>query len=259
MQFIRVLRRTLRLRLIKLEEAKFNAYVKTFRFLRDKILEDSDVSDKASRQERWHAKDIESGEKITEESETILFTEVGKALSCWAALEEMLVSLAHLLLTTSIQKAGVVMYSIINFGAWLGIITELFPHEELYTHLKPKWDKLTGRLRALKDIRDRLAHHSAFKADVPAAIFNATSIAPSPYDVRAKSLKHRPLTVHEVREFYEGVREIMKDLTALILEMEAVHAAYIVRLDAEIDRISGPNAYDKAVAALRGQAETKPS
>ena len=91
------------------------------------LLADEDVSDKASRQERWHAKDIESGKRITEESETILFMEVGKALLCWAALEEMLVGLVHLLLTTSIQKAGVVMYSIINFGAWLGIITEFVP------------------------------------------------------------------------------------------------------------------------------------
>src|SRR5205085_7827417 len=44
--------------------------------------------------------------------------------------------------------------------------------------------KLTSRLRALKDVRDRLAHHSAFKSEIPAKFFKLTTIAPSPYDVR---------------------------------------------------------------------------
>jgi len=141
------------------------------------------------------------------------------------------------------------MYSIINFGAWLGIITELFPHEELYTHLKPKWDKLTSRLRALKDIRDRLAHHTAFQSDIPAEVFTLTSLRPSPYDVRAKSMKYRPLTLIQIKEFYSALTDMAKDLTALAHEMEAIRSAHIDYLDAEIDKLSGPGVYDKAVAA----------
>ncbi|MEH2522578.1 MULTISPECIES: hypothetical protein [unclassified Bradyrhizobium] len=125
-----------------------------------------------------------------------------------------MVAVASLLLSNSIQKAGVVMYSIINFGTWLNIISELFPHEDLYAHLKPKWDKLNSRLRALKDIRDRLAYHSAFKSDIPAAIFKVTSIAPSPYDGRAKSIKYQPLTLLEIAEFGSAVLDMMRDLTA---------------------------------------------
>jgi hypothetical protein len=193
MSYIRELKRKLRFKLIRFEEAKLDAYVKTFRLIRNKILDDSTTDKKAATKATFEAEDKEAGDKTTADREEAHFTEVGKALSTWASLEEILVGIVYLLLTDSVQKAGVVMYSIINFGTWLGIITELFPHEELYTHLKPKWDKLTSRLRALKDIRDRLAHHSAFKADIPAAIFKLTSIAPSPYDVRAKSLKYRPL------------------------------------------------------------------
>lgn len=194
--------------------------------------------------------DIEAGAKTAADFEQALFTEVGKALSSWASLEEIMVCIASKLMTNSIQKAGVVMYSIINFGSWLSIISELFTHEELYAHLKPRFDKMTGRLRALKEIRDRLAHHSAFKADIPAAVFKVTSIAPSPYDVRAKSLKYQPLTLPEIREFGTSVIDMMKDMTALIIEMEAIHSAHIDKLDAQIDELAGPKAYDKALVSL---------
>jgi hypothetical protein len=125
--FIRELKRGLRFKLIKLEEAKFDACVRAFRLIRNKILDDSDVTDKEERRARFDAEDVEAGAKTTADLETALFTEVGKALSFWASLEEILVGIASLLLSNSLQKAGVVMYSIINFGTWLGIITELFP------------------------------------------------------------------------------------------------------------------------------------
>jgi hypothetical protein len=247
MPYIRDLKRKLLFALIELENRKFAAHVKTFRFIRNKILDDSDTDKKP-----FEAEDVEVDAKTKESREEALFTEVGKALSSWAALEEILVCIASLLLTNSVQKAGVVMYSIINFGAWLGIITELFPHEELYTHLKPKWDELTSRLRALKDIRDRLAHHSAFKSDIPAAIFKPTSLSPSPYDVRAKSMRYQPLTPVQIQEFYAAVADMAKDLTALVHEMEAIKKVDLEYLDAEIDRLAGTEkAYDKAVAARK--------
>jgi len=257
MSYLRELKRRLRFQLIKLEEAKFDAYVRAFRLIRNKILDDSDVTDKEKQRARFDVEDMEAGAKTTADAEAALFTEVGKALSSWASLEAILVGVASLLLSNSVQKAGVVMYSIINFGTWLGIITELFPHEELYTHLKPKWDKLTSRLRALKDIRDRLAHHSAFKSDTPAKIFKLTSIAPSPYDVRAKSLRYLPLSLLEIREFNAAVLDMMRDLTALVLEMEAIKSAHINYLDAEIDKLAGPGAYDRAAAPIDAPTEPK--
>jgi hypothetical protein len=247
MPYIRDLKRKLRFKLIQLEDMKFAAYVKTFRLIRNKMLEGPDTEKKRL---EFEAEDWQVDNQTKASFEQALFTEVGKALSSWAALEEILVCIASLLLTNSMQKAGVVMYSIINFGAWLGIITELFPHEELYTHLKPKWDKLTSRLRALKDMRDRLAHHSAFKSDVPAEIFKVSSLVPSPYDVRAKSMRYKPLTLTEIQEFNSAVLDIMKALTALVHEMEAIKSAHIKYLDAEIDKLSGTEAaYNKALKA----------
>jgi hypothetical protein len=251
MPYIRELKRKLRFKLLKLEEAKFDAYVRAFRLIRNKILDDSDTDDKPGKRAQFEAEDAEAGAKTAADFEQALFTQVGRALSSWAALEEIMVVIASLLLSNSVQKAGVVMYSIINFGTWLNIISELFPHEELYTHLKPRWDKHTSRLRALKDIRDRLAHHGVFKSDIPAAIFKITSIAPSPYDVRAKSMKYQPLTLLEIEEFGSAVLDMMRDLTTLVNEMEAIKKAHIDYLDAEIDKLSGPGAYDKAIAAKK--------
>lgn len=234
MTYLRELKRKLRFKLIKLEEAKFIAYVKAFRLLRNKILDGKHADKKL----QYEAEDAEADSKFAATSDQALFTQVGKALSCWAALEEMLVCIASLLLTTDIKKAGVVMYSIINFGAWLTIVSELFSHEDLYVPLKPKWDKLTSRLRGLKDVRDRLAHHGALEADTPAALFKLKSLKPSAFDVRAKSMKYQPLTVHQIAEFNEAVGDMMKVVTALVLEMEAIKNAHLKFLDSEIDRLA---------------------
>ena len=88
MSYIRELKRRLRFKLLKLEAAKFDAYVKAFRLLRNKILDDSSVTDKENRRATFDAEDVEAGAKTTAEVETALFTEVGKALSSWASLEE---------------------------------------------------------------------------------------------------------------------------------------------------------------------------
>src|SRR5882757_11102239 len=52
-----------------------------------------------------------------------LFTITGNALSSWARMEQKLVMIACCLLRTNkVEKAGVVMYSIINFSVWLSLI-----------------------------------------------------------------------------------------------------------------------------------------
>ncbi|WP_375778577.1 hypothetical protein ACE103_05290 [Bradyrhizobium sp. ma5] len=244
MSFIRELKRKLRFKLIKLEEAKFNAYVRAFKVIRDKMLADDPPRMKAE----FDVEDAKINAKIAEDYELAFFTEVGKALSAWASLEQIIVIIASKLMSSSIEKAGVVMYSIINFGTWLSIVSELFPHDELCSELKPKWDKLTSRLRALKDTRDRLAHHRAFKGDVPAAYFKITSIAPSPFDVRAKSLKYKPLQLLEIKEFVSAVIAMMEDLRALTIEMEAIHDAHDEHMDKEIAQLIGQETYDKALA-----------
>ena len=116
-----------------------------------------------------------------------LFTFVGQALSAWALMEELIVAIASLLLKTEINKSGVVMYSIINFSVWLTLIDELFPLEPVYMPLKPKWNKISKRLRSLKDIRDRLAHHVISTKDDAELIEDNASLMPSRFDFRQKS------------------------------------------------------------------------
>ena len=252
MPFLRDLKRRLLFRLIEFENVRFAAHVRTFRYLRDKIL------DGESRERRQQVKDedIDADTKTQASLEEALFTEVGKALSSWASLEEVMVCIASFLLTNSVEKAGIVMYSIINFGTWLSIISEPFPHSETHSHLKPKWDKLTSWLRALKDTRDRLAHHSAFESHTPAWSFKVKSIAPSPYDVRSKSKKHQPLTLIQIREFYAAITDMLRDLVALVNEMEALNNAEIARLETELDKQYGvEGAYQKAQASMKSQTK----
>ena len=69
----------------------------------------------------------ETGEPIDDpEARRGLYTRVGQAISFWASMETRLVTIAALLLGTSEQKAGLLMYSIMNFNVWLIIIDELF-------------------------------------------------------------------------------------------------------------------------------------
>lgn len=252
MSLIRRLKRRFLFKLIQLENIRFAAHVRTFRLLRNMML----VGESEKRRQQVLDEDLDVDTKTQASLEEALFTEVGKALSSWASLEEILVCVASFLLTNSVEKAGVVMYSIINFGTWLSIISELFPLSEAHAHLKPRWDKLTSRLRALKDTRDRLAHHSAFESQTPSWLFKVKSIAPSPYDVRSKSKKYKPLTLEQIREFYAAITDMIRDLAALVNEMEDLQDAEIAKLEAELDeRYGGEDVFKKAVTATKPQTE----
>jgi hypothetical protein len=69
MSYLRELKRRLRFKLIKLEEAKFDAYVRAFRLIRNKILDDSDVTDKEKQRARFDVEDMEAGAKTTADAE----------------------------------------------------------------------------------------------------------------------------------------------------------------------------------------------
>jgi hypothetical protein len=89
----------------------------------------------------------ELGSKANEQNKWALYTSVGQALSAWAAMEQTLVAIAALLLRTSVPKAGIMMYSILNFQVWLNVIGDLFSQDEIYATLKPKWNKIYEKLR----------------------------------------------------------------------------------------------------------------
>jgi hypothetical protein len=106
------------------------------------------------------ARFLEIDERWKTGRERELFAAVGQGLSAWAHLETSLVIITGILLSTNFTKAGIIIYSIINFNVKLSIITELFAVEPKYSALKSQWNRKIKSLRQLNDTRDRLAHHT---------------------------------------------------------------------------------------------------
>src|SRR5437660_12484812 len=89
----------------------------------------------------------------------LFFTLVGMGISFWAAMEEDLVKIVALLMRTSQAKAGLVMYSIINFYVWINVIDELLAIEGADEEVLTQWRSIAEALKTENDIRVRLAHH----------------------------------------------------------------------------------------------------
>ena len=148
----------------------------------------------------------------------VLYLVVGSALTAWATMEEVMVLILALLLRVPDEKAGLILYSTINFNVWISIIDELFAIDELHASLKPRWNKIAERLRRLKDGRDRIAHH-AVRGKESVSPFAGTTLRPARMDVRQKSLKYKPLANDDIMEFSSQVSNVGKDLNALAKKM----------------------------------------
>jgi hypothetical protein len=64
--------------------------------------------------------------QITDVHQNLFHRSVGQAITAWAQMEEELVVLTAILLGARAEKAGLILYSIINFYVWLPIISGLF-------------------------------------------------------------------------------------------------------------------------------------
>src|SRR5687767_7635572 len=135
-------------------------------------------------------KELSEGAASPEELDrrVIVYAAVGQTLSSWARMENSLITVVSLLLETTHSRAGIVMYSVLNFGAWIQIIDDLIALDSRYLPLKPKWNKIGGRLRGHKDTRDRLAHHSVHYSRQKAPML-PPALRPSEFDLRQKSKK----------------------------------------------------------------------
>jgi hypothetical protein len=72
------------------------------------------------------AEDIQELEELKVEMAEDYYAAIGKAISGWSGTEGILVVLAAILLDTTQEKAGLILYSIANVHSWLSIIDELF-------------------------------------------------------------------------------------------------------------------------------------
>jgi hypothetical protein len=148
-----------------------------------------------------------------------LYLVIGSALTAWASMEESLVLILSFLLRTESEKAGLILYSTINFSVWLSIIDELFAIDSVHSSLKPRWNKLAERLRRLKDSRDRIAHHAVHKKDSDASIFEETTLRPSAFDLRQKSLKYKPMSNDDILDFTAKVVNVARGLLSVAHDM----------------------------------------
>jgi hypothetical protein len=136
-----------------------------------------------------------------------------------------LIAIASLLLRQHEgAKAGIILYSITNHNIWLSIIGDLFSQEPRYLVLRPRWNKLSDRLKRLNDTRVRLAHHTVYYGDNDATLSRDISLRPGQFDVRPKSQKHRsePLDNDQLFEFIESTDKLITDLRELLTSMTEI-------------------------------------
>jgi hypothetical protein len=148
---------------------------------------------------------------------------VGQGISHWSSIEGRLVQIAANLLRTSEEKAGLVMYSIININIWLQIIDELFVLNGTYPKSLRLWRQISESIRSENNIRVRLAHHSMSQEEVavPDEITGFQAyLRPGRLDARVQSQKSKPLTIVEIVEFTGRVNEIHGRLISLLTLMK---------------------------------------
>jgi len=155
---------------------------------------------------------------------------VGHGISHWSRMEECLVQVVARLLRTSEAKAGLVMYSIMSFHAWITIIDELFELDGTYKNSLQAWRKLMESLKTENDIRVRLAHHSISQEmkrvptrgqDNQFSLQIQAYLRPGKLDTRTKTAKltFRPLTKSEIEDFADRVEDIHEKLILLLALM----------------------------------------
>jgi hypothetical protein len=157
--------------------------------------------------------------EIENTSQYLMFNAIGSALSGWAQMEGTVVSILSLLLRTPSQKAGLVLYSIINFNVWLSIIDELLTVDDKLASFKPRWNKISARLRSAKDDRDRLAHNYVKKGNAKLASELPVTLNVPHFDHRQKQQKFSPMTIEQIQQFNKATLAIFKDLSVLMVDM----------------------------------------
>jgi hypothetical protein len=174
---------------------------------------------------------------MMKDAERTLYYSIGRSITAWSRTEGLLVIIAAMLLETSLEKAGLVLYSIINVNQWLSIIDELFAIDARYTPLRSNWADIAKGLRKLNDTRVRLAHNSVVRGkgiEVLVADGDVTemypSLKPNRYDVRSKSKSYPSLTMTELGDFVGDLGKVMDNIKTLLDGMYPIHGEDTKRL-----------------------------
>jgi hypothetical protein len=150
------------------------------------------------------------------------YAAVGKGISNWSKMEERLVGVVGRLLRTTEPKAGLVMYSIINFYTWIQIIDDLFAIDGTYPKSLKLWRGMKEQLKAENDVRVRLAHHAMFEDGLAQALGVTAQfrLQAARLDTRTKTRGHKPLSTTEIEDFSERVAKLHVRVRVLLLRMK---------------------------------------
>jgi hypothetical protein len=202
-------------------------------------------------------------ETLKKQTENDFYRIIGKGISAWAKTEARLVYIAAMLLDTSLEKAGLVFYSMPNFHSWLSIIEELFAIDPKYSPLRPDWIEIANRLKKLNDTRVALAHHAlrpgegfAHFAESDDDDFSGLlpTLKPDQFDVRTKSRKHVPIGLEELQTFIHELGTTLDKICELTDRMEPIFIEPKKRLAEQIGAIRQKlaNLTPAQIEALRG-------
>jgi hypothetical protein len=175
---------------------------------------------------------IREFERLTKQAEQDFYYAIGGAITAWSRTEGLLVSIAGMLLDTTSEKVGLVLYSITNFYSWLSIIDELFVIDPQFSGLRSNWIEIAERLKKLNDIRVRLAHHSVESGRGIDAIVAGDelmeffpSLKPNSFDTRSKSKKHSNLQMTEITAFIGDLASVADKISELLVRMVPIYMA----------------------------------
>jgi hypothetical protein len=173
---------------------------------------------------------IKHFEEIKKQAEKHFYFLIGLSITAWSSMEGYLVYVATMLLDTTPQKAGLVLYST-NFHSWLSIIHDLFNIDPSYHSLRSDWNNIENKLKGLNDVRVQLAHHaavgSAMVLDDVVASGDTKDIFPilkaNKLDTRSKTQKREALQAAELVKFVKDVGREANAIKALTGQMTPIY------------------------------------
>jgi hypothetical protein len=167
------------------------------------------------------------------QAERDFYYAIGRSITAWSTTEGQLVYVAAMLLGTTPEKAGLVLYSITNFYNWLSIIDELFAIDPKYQPLRPDWIAIAERLKKLNEVRVRLAHHAVehgkgievLVSDGGDEMEIFPSLKPNKHDRRNKAQKLTRLQIEELGNFAKDLHLAFDAISKLTDRMEPIFNA----------------------------------
>ena len=209
-------------------------YLKSVENLEDRIVlaltESEGVEDKVKRVEKIN-----------------FYASVGRGITAWHSLENSLVLITAIILRCDTKQVGILLYHNMNFGGWIGSITDLMKVDDRCEPFKKDWTKISHKLRELKDIRDRLAHNtSSLEAE---RLGTKLQLIPGKLDFRQKSQTHKPLSEGEIDLFTENVYKLAEQAMRLTQSLyAALISPNVPLLEKAPSQEDGPDPEDKPQA-----------